>query len=314
MSTFPGFSAFGRLSHQVIRLMGVLLFVPTYAFAIVGGEGADPDTAASPWAGVGSVLTGAGTFSGTLIAPNYVLTAAHVVSGLDPSAVTFQINAGSTVQIAASQIFVDPDYTGGASADGMVHNDLAIIRLSSAAPGSVPYYSLDTSTLTAGQTLTFVGYGNGGDGVSGATIAKDPAVKRVGENNADLFFSGPLGQEVYLFDFDGPTAATNVFGGLTLGANVEASLASGDSGSPAFILNSDGSWQLAAVNTFIAGFDNGPPPSLFGSGGGGIVVSGYAPWINSIITAPVPEPRTWLLLLPGLLGLGMARFLHGREI
>ena len=64
------------------------------AFALVGGAGVAPNTADSPWAGVGSLSVGTSVFTGTLIAPGYILTAAHVVRGVDLSTITFRLNAG----------------------------------------------------------------------------------------------------------------------------------------------------------------------------------------------------------------------------
>lgn len=286
------------------------MLAPTLAFGVIGGEGVDPNSPVSPWAGVGSVLNGSGTFSGALISPSHVLTAAHIVAGLAPSAVTFQLNAGPPMQITASEIIVHPAYAGFTPGpDGTVHNDLAIIRLNGVA-AALPY-SLYTEPLSAGQALKFVGYGAGGDGVSGATTAADPSVKRTGQNAADQFLNGALGREVYVFDFDGPTATTNRTGGLTLGAGVEATLADGDSGSAGLVLDA-GAWKLATVNTFVATFPAGPTdPGRFGTGGGGMVVAAYAPWINSVVTA-VPEPSTHGMMLLGAGLVGMAAYRRRR--
>jgi secreted trypsin-like serine protease len=278
---------------------GIALCTPSIAFAIIGGEGVDPNIAASPWAGVGSVLTPNGTFSGTLIAPNYVLTAAHVVGGMawNPSAVTFQINAGTTTQITAQQIYVNPSYTGLKAADGVVHNDLAIIRLNNQAPAGIPSYSLYSPAITAGTTFTLVGYGVGGDGITGATISSDPAVKRTAQNAADVLLPYGATHDVFMFDFDGPSLASNAFGAASLGTNIEGTVGSGDSGSGAFVFD-NGAWKLAGVNTFQGSVGIGDP-GFFGSIGGGMLLSAQASWINSVV-APVPEPSALAMLLVGL--------------
>ena len=106
-----------------------------------------------------------------------------------------------------------------------------------------------------------------------------------------------------MFDYDGPNPTPNYLGGGTLGANREASLVQGDSGSSAFVY-ANGQWQLAGINTFQVMFAQGQTSGQYGTGGGGIVLASYSPWINSVVLAPVPEPQTWLLLLAGLGVLG----------
>ena len=275
----------------------VLLATPLSAFALVGGAGVAANGADSPWAGVGSLSIAGGYFTGTLIAPGYVLTAAHLVAGRDPSTVSFQVNAGSSYTIAASQIYVNPGYTGtpsgNAAGDPTNHDDIAIIKLSSAVSSDVPVYNLYTGNLQ-GKNMTFVSY-------SGSATTK-----RTGENAADFLFADTTGtKEVYLFDYDGPDLTTNRIGANiaangTLGANREASIVGGDSGSSAFV-NVNGEWQLAGINTFEATFAAGPTASgQYGTGGGGIVLASQSSWINSVVVTPVPEPQTWLLLLAGL--------------
>jgi hypothetical protein len=91
---------------------------------------------------------------------------------------------------------------------------------------------------------------------------------------------------------------TNYLGGATLGANREASLVQGDSGSAAFV-KVNGQWELAGINTFEAFFAGGPTVSgAYGTGGGGVVLSSYLPWITSVMA--VPEPSEWLMLLAGM--------------
>lgn len=244
---------------------------------------------------------GGSLFTGTLIAPGYVLTAAHIVAGAKASDVSFGVNAGSTFNVAASQIYINPDYTnstlGNVDGDPTNHSDLAIIQLAGPVNADVPYYSLYTGNMQ-GAVLNFVSF------------AGSPTDKRTGENVADLLLPNQAGtNQTYVFDFDGPNLNTNRLGtnipaNGTLGANREASLVSGDSGSAAFIY-ANGQWKLAGINTFELTFATGPSASgAFGTGGGGVAVSGYSDWINSVVIAPVPEPESWALLLGGLLTMG----------
>jgi hypothetical protein len=89
--------------------------------------------------------------------------------------------------------------------------------------------------------------------------------------------------EVYVFDFDGPEGSINRLGGATLGNHIEATLASGDSGSPALVPGPQGSWQLVGVNTFVVpGSGN---QQRFGGLGGGILLYPYASWVDSVLAA-----------------------------
>ncbi len=262
----------------------------------------DPNTTTSPWAGVGSLSVGTGTYTATLIAPNYILTAAHVVANATLESVTFNLNFGGdlTQRIGAAEVFIHPDYHGFNSPN--LNDDLAIIRLANPVPAGVPIYELQHDVLATGTTLTFVGYGASGMGNTGATIPANPAIKRTGQNNADQFALDDEGNgkaEIYYFDFDGPRGTSNLMGGSTLGNALETTVGGGDSGSPAFIHSSDGKWRLAGVNTFTFTSMAGQTASTFGTGGGGMLVSTYTQWISSVVM-PVPEPAPYALMLTGL--------------
>jgi secreted trypsin-like serine protease len=267
----------------------------------------DPNTTTSPYAGVGSVqiVQGASVFlcSGAAISPYHILTAAHCLDldnngSLDvtPGNVTFRLNYGGnlTHAITASALSIHPDWTGFNNPSGNVHDDLAILTLSSPLPAGVPIYSLLTTPVTTGTTLTMVGYGVSGSGTGGYSGGPSFSVKRVGRNNADAFELDDEGsgqRELYEFDFDGPTSATNFLGGLTLGNNVETTLGSGDSGGPAFVDLGGGQLRLAGNTTFTARFtlpgnQLGPAAPLFGSAGGGVLLYPYLDYIAAIVSVP----------------------------
>lgn len=287
-------------------LLLMLAFATSSAHAIVGSSTdspttlIDPNVSTSPFAGVGSIDIGGSSYSGILIGSRYVITAAHVVNGVSPSSMTFNLNDNGDLahSFSASAVYIDPLYQGFTpAADGLVHNDLAIIELSQSA--SVPFYSLYNQPLSQGSTLALVGYGASGNGVDGVTVGASDTIKRVGYNAADAFSHNANNvTDTYVFDFDGPHAGTNYLGGQTLGSTKEATLGTGDSGSGAFI-KVNGVWELVGVNSFTLNFANGPTqPGLFGTGGGGQLVSASLAWINSTIS-PVPEPSSGLLWLSG---------------
>jgi hypothetical protein len=253
----------------------------------------DPNSKVSPWAGVGAVAIGGNALSGTLIARDLVLTAAHVVGGAAPAALEFVVNFGrdESQRIRAAEIFVHPEYgTVPAGPNEPVEHDLAIIRLSEPVEAGVPIYPMLAAPLAPGQTIVFVGYGASGNGVDGPSINPHPHIKRVGSNRIDRFFMSRANADRrigFLFDFDGPTYDTNVIGPnvlphASLGNRAESTFSGGDSGGPSFVRDLRGRWVLAGVNTFV-GAMKGRTASKFGSVGGGILVSAYTPWIDSII-------------------------------
>lgn len=287
-------------------LTASLLLLAGPAHALVGGS-VDANLATSPWAGVGAVMVNGGTFSGVLLDPWHVLTAAHVVAGQSAASIQFRLNAGTPETLNAASVNVHPGYTGTTpGTDGVWHDDLAIVRLAAPAT-SASGYALYTGSA-AGQTITLAGYGGRGDGSAGVTAGANAGIKTVGQNRLDLLLpdeDGGGANEVFLFDFDGPTSSSNVFGqavsaNLTLGASVEAQFAGGDSGSPVFV-QENGVWKILGVANFNGSLTGLPGSNvLFGSIGGGSLVAPYAEWIASTVATPVPEADTWLMLLAGL--------------
>jgi secreted trypsin-like serine protease len=312
MKTFSIFSliAAALFSHSAHALMAG---APDGSPADSPQMRVDANTADSPWAGVGSIVISGKIFSGALISPRHVLTAAHVVHGVQPGGVNFNLNAGGNLshQFSASAIYVNPGYQGFLpSNDGVVHDDLAIIELNQAVPLDIPVYSLHETALAPATELHFVGYGASGSGAGGAFVGGSSSVKRIGANVADLMLvdddGGPQA-EVFVFDFDGPTPSSNRLGGISLGNATETTFGVGDSGLPAFVMG-DGGWEIAGVGTFVANLGGvSLPAGSFGTGGGGMLVSAYADWIHTTVT-PVPEPSSAHLMLLGLsiMGLGLA--------
>jgi len=261
----------------------------------------DPNTTDSPFAGVGSLrisVPGVGDFlgSGAAISRRHILTAAHVLDVVNedgvvdpvPKNVLFHLNFGGNLTqiIPASELQIYPGFQG---ISNTTDNDLAIVTLSSDLPEGVPIYSLYREPIASGSTITMVGYGTSGNGVTG--FVEDTAgfdIKRVGQNQVDLLLEGN-----FVFDFDGPDASTNLFSllgsGPSLGNDIEASLGPGDSGGPSFI-QQNGNWLLAGVNTFAFGYPEGfglpgSGQGTFGTGGGGVLLSDpdKLAWIDSII-------------------------------
>lgn len=272
----------------------------------------DPNLPTSAYTGVGSLLVNDTYIStGVAISPYHVLTTAHSLDleGDDgeidvfPEAVilTFNIDGDQSLQIAASDLAIYPDYTGF---DSSFQNDLAIITLSEPLPDSVTIYPIYTEPLPAQTIITMVGYGTTGDGVQGQIPGSASLdTKRVGQNQVEdlsrLASRVAWSDEIFLFDFDAPDGSTNTLkrlgSGSGLGNDVETTLGPGDSGSPSFV-TIDGVTYLAGINTFSIDsrrFSNPETgsPGLFGSVAGGVLLSDpdKLAWINSFLD-PLSQP------------------------
>ena len=152
----------------------------------------------------------------------------------------------------------------------------------------MPLYSI--APLSAGASLTFVGYGSSG-AFGAALAAPNPSAKHVGTNVADLFPNASI-SDVFAFDVEAGSS--------------DATFATGDSGSPSFV-NVNGEWRLAGINTFV--FTAAIPDGTKLSGGGGMVLTTYEPWIAAVTA--VPEPSQYAMFLAGL---GLAGFIARRRV
>jgi len=322
------------------------------------GHGETINTGSMPaFSGTVGLLMGGFVCSGTLLADRMtILTAGHCVSSgggtpdyADDAVTVFFRNPGSgpdvqfyyggpgytTVQ--SNGIFVNSQYTG----DVIDQNDIALVRLSQAAPVFAESYQLYTGDLT-GQQMTVTGYGSTSSigGQVGVNTANPNRLGwfRQGTNNYDfalgddLFgttWSDILGEPFsqieysYISDFDNGLAANDAscritqasnFGGLPgttfcgLGTGEgEVGVAGGDSGGGSFI-----NGQVASVNSYGLTFGtswgdvDGNLNSSYGEFSGYVPVWLHADWINSLLvpTAAVPEPSTWLMMIGGFAFVG----------
>jgi len=304
----------------------------------------DPNTAASIFAGVGSVFADTGGGSGYLgtgalvhgFTPgkegvrNFVVTAAHVLDINDdgsadfaPSDVSFTLNAGSDFSqvIVGKSITIHPNFTG--FNNPVVNDDIAVIELTANAAPGVPVYNLSTVSSENAEVITSVGYGKSGDAISGYTTDASLSVKRVGKNQRDAVGyddEGTGAYEVFYADFDGPDQSTNVFDiGLpgfdpliegTLGNNVETMVGPGDSGGPSFLSDWNTFQPLVGAdgNLILLGINNFSGTGTATAPYFGSVYGGmYIPPYAAWVDSVVPEPATLALVAAGMAAVWMRK-------
>lgn len=226
--------------------------------------------------------------SGSLLAGGqYVLTAAHCVTGASDNLTSTSISVNFTntgLTIVTDSYVVDPVWTGNLATGG----DLALIKLSTPVT-SFAGYVLDTNASAVGQVVTLVGYGDtsvGGTGYTPGTFGT-------------LYY----GVNTYTgLSSDVPTAYSFPFiaGGGSVGAQ-EVMVAPGDSGG-ASLLNVGGTWEIVGVHDFISCDTVGcTPNSSLGQSGGDTSIYADQAWLLSATDAP--EPASILVMAVGVLGL-----------
>jgi hypothetical protein len=260
-----------------------------------GGTNPPPDFAFSQFnfSAVGNAHgTDGSSFWGTLISPNFILTANHS-GGQPPTGTTF------TFSTTDSRTGPTVSFTAGPGME-VGNTDLFLMELtkSTAGSGLVPYAIAadDESSLVGAKT-----YGVG-------------RPWRIGTNNIDGFAtagvdftspSPPEGGRTFLYDYNNSNPTGNPF---------ENELQSGDSGGPTFVANGN---QLLLVGIHWFNFNPGDASyTPFGGSGDSFVPANIAmieatmklidPTTTDTLTVipfSVPEPSALALTAVGLLGL-----------
>jgi hypothetical protein len=286
------------IRSRFVALLGVLVSMTLHPISIWSSTIRDDvsDTnyvnlgASSAYDGVGLFVNSWGyTGCGILIAPDWVLTAAHNLTAA--SSGTFTIDGTA---YTSTEIIRDPGWNGNA----LNGNDFELVHLSTSVSGVTPVM-LYTGSAEFGQIATYVGYGFTGTGLTGYQTSLG-IQKRAFQNVIDGDFGNPsllLGS-----DFDNPhSTANNVWGDATP-LPLEGCVAPGDSGGGMFI-TIDSQTYLAGVISFVAS-TGGSQNSVYGNLSGAGRVSTAVPWIIS----EIPEPSTSMLLA----GAGLVMFFGRR--
>lgn len=265
--------ASGRLVRWAVLVLAALLLAPLRpASAITRRDDRDDSlytALAGNYAAVGTVLANGSSFgTGTLIAPNYVLTAAHVVR--DYSAVSFTLN-GVTYEGAWS--IPNPNWLNATMFDW----DIAVFRLKTPVAGVTPS-PLYTNTDELTRTATLVGYGMTGTGLTGAVESQ--GTKRACQNVLDAYGTGwGYTTQMLVADFDNGTTQKNRCGTPTR-LELEGLVGPGDSGGPVYV-DVGGVSYVAGIITAVFGLE---PLGQYGHSVAMTRVSSFDDWINGILS------------------------------
>ncbi len=247
------------------------------------------------------LFQGFGTFaSGTLIAPNWVLTAAHATDLGPESQISFAIG-GNTY--SSAEFFTNSNWNG----DALNGWDISLIRLSSNVAGITPAEIYTTDDML-GHEATIVGYGYGGNGAVGE-IGGTLGVKRAGPNMidtdgpgiSDLLGGLTLSTNNVVADFDGPNLPDFNRTGSDIPLDREFFTGHGDSGGSWWVEDTDGEWRIGSIQSW--GTINFPGEN-YGKYGHMTIsarISDAMPWIYEVTGIPAPSTAACALIFVPML-------------
>jgi len=214
---------------------------------------------------------------GTLIAPQWVLTAAHTV---------FCLDQGQTIQVGDEFVKVQGRYSHPAYKMGKQH-DLALIKLEQPVLNVKPAQLYRQSDET-NQVLWFIGAGGTGTGLTGETVdyKANNGVLRKAQNQVTAVTKSDL-----RFVFESGDEAQEL----------EGVSGNGDSGGPAFLKKADDFYLLGVssrVESWFKGVGEYGVKELYTR------VSSHADWIDQVIAAD-EQTRATISSSDGFLHEGM---------
>lgn len=186
-----------------------------------------------------------GGCTGTLIAPNVVLSARHCSIGAG-SLVRFGDNSNNATFSTTVQSSILPDGNGSLLDGG----DVSIHILNATVPANIaePMRLIDETDDLEGMVAATIGYGFNGLGSVGHQFSSD-GFRWGGENIIDAYGSpaNSGGTNIISTDFDNGTSGTNTIpSSSSVPLEFEATTAPGDSGGPVLV-QFGGEWVIAGV-------------------------------------------------------------------
>ncbi len=199
---------------------------------------------------------------GMLIRPEWVLSAAHVVTELDLGK---EIAFGNSVYLI-KQTIVHPQFENFGLERDFAEHDIALIQLGEAVENVFPL-PLYQGSDELEKIVTFVGRGDFGTGLIGPDVVDGKM--RMATNRVEQ-----VDEQWLVFKFDAPPECTEL----------EGISGPGDSGGPALLMTDEG-WAIAGISS---GQISNFPSGNLGEGRYGVMeyytrVSCYLDWIKSVI-------------------------------
>lgn len=245
---------------------------------IVGGQPAT--VGAWPWQAM--VRSGPYLCGGSLVAPQWVVTAAHCLfdsegNAFPPQAITVVLgehnraqNDGMEQYMTVNEIVIHAEFN-----DWSNNNDIALLKLTNGATINArvrpipPQVSPEGDALvTVGQMSVVTGWGSTGEGGSAAVVLMEVAVPIVANEVCNLSY-GTINENM-------------LCAGYATGGKDSCQ---GDSGGPLVVPNNAGGWQLAGIVSFGYGCAR---PNFYGVY---TRVARYISWIEShtgSLATPIP--------------------------